>query len=124
METHAGAGESQRPAAGDLEQVLAGVEEVGRSRSLAWLGPAGDALIDDARLRPTSHVLDVASGTGEPGLSAAARSSQGQVTITDLAAKMLQCRGGECRRAAASGTSRRGRPTRARCRSPATASTP
>jgi ubiquinone/menaquinone biosynthesis C-methylase UbiE len=56
---------------------------------LAWLGPAGAALIEEARIRPTSHVLDVASGTGEPGLSAAARAPQGKVTITDLAEKML-----------------------------------
>jgi ubiquinone/menaquinone biosynthesis C-methylase UbiE len=57
---------------------------------LSWLGPVGDALVDEARLRPTSRVLDVAAGTGEPGLSAAARTPQGQVTITDLAEKMLR----------------------------------
>ena len=57
---------------------------------LAWIGPVRDALLDDARLRPTSEVLDVASGTGEPGLSAAARCPQGTVTITDLAENMLR----------------------------------
>jgi ubiquinone/menaquinone biosynthesis C-methylase UbiE len=57
---------------------------------LAWLAPAGDALVEAAALRPTSQVLDVASGTGEPGLTAAARSPQGKVTITDLAEKMLE----------------------------------
>jgi ubiquinone/menaquinone biosynthesis C-methylase UbiE len=57
---------------------------------LRWLGPVGDALVDEARLRPTSRVLDVAAGTGEPGLSAAARTPQGKVTITDLAEKMLR----------------------------------
>ena len=57
---------------------------------LGWLGPVGHALVDEARLAPTSQVLDVAAGTGEPGLSAAARTPQGKVTITDLAEKMLR----------------------------------
>jgi ubiquinone/menaquinone biosynthesis C-methylase UbiE len=57
---------------------------------LSWIAPVREALIDDARLQPTSRVLDVASGTGEPGLSAAARIPQGQVVITDLAENMLQ----------------------------------
>jgi SAM-dependent methyltransferase len=49
-----------------------------------------DALLDAAKLTPTSHLLDVASGTGEPGLTAAARIPQGKVTVTDLAEKMLR----------------------------------
>ncbi|HMF41475.1 MAG TPA: methyltransferase domain-containing protein [Polyangia bacterium] len=57
---------------------------------LSWLGPVGDALLDAASLTPTSHLLDVASGTGEPGLTAAARIPRGKVTITDLAEKMLR----------------------------------
>jgi ubiquinone/menaquinone biosynthesis C-methylase UbiE len=57
---------------------------------LPWLGEVGDALLDSAKLTPTSHVLDVASGTGEPGLSAAARVPQGKVTLADLAEKMLR----------------------------------
>ena len=57
---------------------------------LPWLGGVGDALLDSAKLKPTSHVLDVASGTGEPGLSAAARVPHGQVTLADLAEKMLR----------------------------------
>jgi SAM-dependent methyltransferase len=56
---------------------------------LPWLAPAAEALLEAARLRPASYVLDVASGTGEPGLSAAARCPQGRVVITDLAEKML-----------------------------------
>src|SRR5262245_13776690 len=56
---------------------------------LSWIGPVADALLDAAKLTPTSHLLDVASGTGEPGLTAAARIPQGKVTITDLAEKML-----------------------------------
>jgi ubiquinone/menaquinone biosynthesis C-methylase UbiE len=57
---------------------------------LPWLAPVGDALADSAALRPTSLVLDVAAGTGEPGLTAAARCPQGTVTITDLAEQMLR----------------------------------
>jgi len=57
---------------------------------LSWIGPVRDALLEDARLQPASQVLDVASGTGEPGLSAAARCPQGTVTITDLAENMLR----------------------------------
>jgi len=57
---------------------------------ISWIAPVRDALIDAARLRPSSHLLDVASGTGEPGLSAAALFPEGRVTITDLAPKMLK----------------------------------
>ena len=57
---------------------------------LPWLAPVGAALLDAAQLRPDSHVLDVASGTGEPGLTAAARAPQGRVWVTDLAEQMLR----------------------------------
>jgi ubiquinone/menaquinone biosynthesis C-methylase UbiE len=56
---------------------------------LGWLAPVGMALLDSARLRPDSHVLDIASGTGEPALSAASRCPQGKVIMTDLAENML-----------------------------------
>lgn len=54
-----------------------------------WLAPVGDALIANVNLREHSHLLDVAAGTGEPGLSAACLVPQGMVTITDLADGML-----------------------------------
>lgn len=57
---------------------------------LPWLAPVGAALLEAAHLRPDAHVLDVASGTGEPGLSAAARCPQGRVVVTDLAEGMLR----------------------------------
>ena len=57
---------------------------------LTWLAPVGSALLDSAGLRPTSYVLDVASGTGEPALTAAARCPRGKVMMTDLAGKMLR----------------------------------
>jgi ubiquinone/menaquinone biosynthesis C-methylase UbiE len=56
---------------------------------LGWLEPVGTELLDGARLRPDSHVLDIASGTGEPALSAASRCPQGKVMMTDLAENML-----------------------------------
>jgi ubiquinone/menaquinone biosynthesis C-methylase UbiE len=55
-----------------------------------WIAPVGEELIRGARLRDTSHVLDVAAGTGEPGLSVAARVPKGKVTVTDLSSRMLE----------------------------------
>jgi ubiquinone/menaquinone biosynthesis C-methylase UbiE len=57
---------------------------------LSWLAPVGSALLDAAALRPSSYVLDVASGTGEPALSAAARCPLGKVVMTDLSEQMLR----------------------------------
>lgn len=57
---------------------------------LGWHGPFGDALIEDAWLHPGASVLDVASGTGEPGLTAAALVPDGQVVLTDISAGMLE----------------------------------
>jgi SAM-dependent methyltransferase len=57
---------------------------------LTWHGPFGDALIEEARLHPNSPVLDVASGTGEPGLTAAALVPDGHVVLTDISAGMLK----------------------------------
>jgi len=74
---------------------------------ISWIAPVRDALIDAARLRPSSHLLDVASGTGEPGLSAAALFPEGRVTITDLAPKMLKVaeeKAGRCRSSTAAST--------------------
>ena len=56
---------------------------------LSWLAPFGEAMIRQARLREDSNVLDIAAGTGEPGLSAAALVPRGHVTLTDLAEHML-----------------------------------
>src|SRR3989338_536121 len=41
---------------------------------LGWLAPFGEAMIRHANRREDSNVLDVAAGTGEPGLTAAATS--------------------------------------------------
>jgi ubiquinone/menaquinone biosynthesis C-methylase UbiE len=56
---------------------------------LGWIAPVGEAMIRHANLREDSSVLDIAAGTGEPGLSAAERVPRGRVTVTDLAEHML-----------------------------------
>lgn len=56
---------------------------------LPWLDEVGLAILDGADLQPGSFVLDIASGTGEPALSAAARCPRGKVLMTDIAEKML-----------------------------------
>lgn len=57
---------------------------------LNWLAPVGQELIRSAELRETSNVLDVAAGTGEPGLTAAGRVPKGSVTVTDLSDRMIE----------------------------------
>jgi ubiquinone/menaquinone biosynthesis C-methylase UbiE len=54
-----------------------------------WLAPVGTVMIRHANLRGDARVLDVATGTGEPGLTAAALVPRGRVTLTDLAERML-----------------------------------
>jgi ubiquinone/menaquinone biosynthesis C-methylase UbiE len=57
---------------------------------LGWLAPFGDAMIRHAKLQDGFHILDVAAGTGEPGLTAAAMVPNGTVTVTDLSERMLE----------------------------------
>jgi ubiquinone/menaquinone biosynthesis C-methylase UbiE len=54
-----------------------------------WLAPFGAAMLRHADLHEDSRVLDVAAGTGEPGLTAAASVQRGWVTVTDLSEQML-----------------------------------
>ena len=56
---------------------------------LNWLAPVGTELLNGAQLQVNSYVLDIASGTGEPALSAAAKCPEGKVMMTDLAEQML-----------------------------------
>lgn len=57
----------------------------------AWLGPATEVLLDLARVGPGSRVLDVASGAGEPAITAAKRVGPGgYVLATDIAANILE----------------------------------
>lgn len=57
---------------------------------LGWLAPFGQAMIRQAAIKDGDQVLDVAAGTGEPGLTVAASIPNGRVTVTDLSERMLQ----------------------------------
>ena len=54
------------------------------------LGPVGAAIVERLDIADDQQHLDVASGTGEPGLSVAKLSPKGRVVLTDLAAQMLE----------------------------------
>ena len=56
---------------------------------LRMLQPAGDEIIRALKLEDENEHLDVATGTGEPGLSIAARLPRGRVVLTDVSAGML-----------------------------------
>jgi SAM-dependent methyltransferase len=55
----------------------------------AQLAPVGTAMIDALDLTDGGDHLDIASGTGEPGLSIARLVPRGRVVLTDLAPEML-----------------------------------
>lgn len=65
---------------------------------LTWLAPIGMALLDSLELKDGDHVLDVATGTGEPGLSAAVRVGTGDVVAVDVAEDMLRIAAENARR--------------------------
>ena len=57
----------------------------------AWLGPITEAMLDEAKLQPGGHVLDLAAGAGEPSLSAAERvGPSGHVLATDISSNILE----------------------------------
>lgn len=64
------------------------------------LGPVGAAIIEVLDVAEDHQHLDIASGTGEPGLSIARLAPKGRVVLTDLVAEML---GIAARRAKAQG---------------------
>ena len=53
------------------------------------LGPVGAAIIERLDIGPDQHHLDIAAGTGEPGLSIARLAPRGRVVLTDLVQEML-----------------------------------
>jgi SAM-dependent methyltransferase len=53
------------------------------------LGPVGAAMIERLHIADEQQHLDIASGTGEPGLSIARLSPHGRVVLTDLVPEML-----------------------------------
>lgn len=58
--------------------------------TMHFLEEQGNCIINELSLEPSAKVLDIASGTGEPGLSIAAHVLEnGSVTATDLSDKML-----------------------------------
>jgi SAM-dependent methyltransferase len=61
------------------------------------LGPVGAAIIDRLDIAEGQQHLDIASGTGEPGLSIAKLSPKGRVVLTDLVAEMLDIAGRRAR---------------------------
>jgi len=54
-----------------------------------FLKPVGEEIITQLNLEDDSLVLDVAAGTGEPGLTIATKVNNGKVFITDLSEEML-----------------------------------
>jgi SAM-dependent methyltransferase len=53
------------------------------------LGPVGAAMIERLGIAEDQQHLDIAAGTGEPGLSIARLSPKGRVVLTDLVPEML-----------------------------------
>jgi ubiquinone/menaquinone biosynthesis C-methylase UbiE len=82
-----------------LEQIREQQREIWNRFSPGWkkwddltmdfLKPMGDKLIRLIKPKNDDFVLDVASGTGEPGLTIATMMNGGMVVITDLAEGML-----------------------------------
>src|SRR5580693_5941661 len=62
-----------------------------KAKSAAMGQPVTDALVEYARPQAGMRVLDLASGTGEPAISLAARvGGEGHVTALDLSSELLQ----------------------------------
>ena len=62
-----------------------------KAKSAAMGQPVTDALVEYAQPAPGMHVLDLASGTGEPAISLASRvGAQGHVTALDLSVDLLE----------------------------------
>ena len=57
--------------------------------TMNFLKPMGNAIITELNIKEDDVVLDVACGTGEPGLTIAAMAKNGKVTGTDVADRML-----------------------------------
>lgn len=57
---------------------------------MEFMRPMGDAIIEQLGITEDDIVLDVAAGTGEPGLTIASLAKKGKVLGTDLSEGMLQ----------------------------------
>jgi ubiquinone/menaquinone biosynthesis C-methylase UbiE len=81
------------------DEVLAGQRMTWARCSAGWarweqvigdqLRPVGAAIIDSLGIADDQQHLDIACGTGEPGLSIALLAPQGRILLTDLAPEML-----------------------------------
>ena len=60
------------------------------SMNMAFLRPMSDEMIQMMNIEDHDNILDVATGTGEPGLTIASILKNGKVTGTDLSEKMLE----------------------------------
>jgi len=58
--------------------------------AMRFLKPFGDEIISLIKPKDGETILDIATGTGEPGLSIAAMIPHGKVVLTDLAEEMLK----------------------------------
>jgi ubiquinone/menaquinone biosynthesis C-methylase UbiE len=58
--------------------------------TMDFLKPMGDEIIRLINPKGSDHILDIASGTGEPGLSIAAMLEDGKLILTDLSEDMLK----------------------------------
>jgi Methylase involved in ubiquinone/menaquinone biosynthesis len=58
--------------------------------TMNFLQPMGDAIINELNIKQDDTVLDIACGTGEPGLTIAKLAGKGKVTGIDLAEHMLE----------------------------------
>ena len=57
--------------------------------TMGFLQPHGDEIIQCLNPKSTDIILDIAAGTGEPGLSIAPLIKEGKIVITDLSEGML-----------------------------------
>ena len=60
------------------------------SMTMDSLAPVGREIVRRLDLKNTDNVLDIAGGTGEPGLTIASILTDGRVVITDLSDRMLE----------------------------------
>ncbi|MEJ5049357.1 class I SAM-dependent methyltransferase [Chryseobacterium culicis] len=58
--------------------------------TMDFLKPVGEEIIQKLKPQGDNYVLDIAAGTGEPGLTIATMLNNGKVVITDLAEGMLE----------------------------------
>jgi ubiquinone/menaquinone biosynthesis C-methylase UbiE len=58
--------------------------------AMAFMKPYGDEIITLLKPRDNDVILDVAAGTGQPGLTIASMLKKGKVISTDLSEKMLE----------------------------------